>query len=547
MENNKAMGHVIPFERSAEYLRRLAARKVSAGKPLAALELLRLSQRKAGGDAPTQFDIALIYAQIHCPQLSNRALFPLFDDEELGPESLYRAGCNFYAMRMEKSARDCLVLYLQKQPDGRFAPDAVDMIEAVDGDERMISAQDFRINRRTNRALSALTDGRPLLAARLIRRVLALEKKNSGAYALLSFALLACDKKEEGLAAARRALRLSGEDIRALCAMAASLKAVGSAEAAKAFLRRAVLSVENEEDGEFVCRTACDMGAHALARDVLRKMEGAMPLSDELLHLLAAVSYNTGNKDEALRCWRLLRRIDPKDMIAEHRLKSAEAGTLELPLSYQREIPQKEVLERLTRLRTLVQEGVGGLNEQWRENELLERLIRWGLCAPQPGIAEAMMGLLTTIQAEGATAPLLDLLPDATIPDDRKRNALAALCLMGAGGPHYAVIGERITLVHVSRAEKGKNDGQAEMLAQHVRRRLGRLTRNEEAMLLPLCRAACAQERGMSAMFRLRGVEMALLYASGKYSHTGAYTEQHRRLMRFARRIIKEVERCDPS
>ncbi len=541
MENEATMGHVLPFARSADYLRKLAVKQRALGKPVQALEMLRLSQRKAPRDVQTTIELAETYAGMQCPTLSNRALFTLLKDDDVAADCFYGAGCNFYMMRMADCARDCLVMYLQKRPDGKFASEAVDMIETVDADLRMESTIETRLNRRIERVLDSLDAGKPRLAARQVRRALALERRNSGVHALLAFAMLGADNAKGALSAARHAMRCCRDDIRALCAMAAALKANGAAQAAEAFLQRAIDRIENDEDAQLVCQTACEMGEHGFVHSVLLKLEAETPFSDELLHLLASACHNIGQRDEAIRRWKLLRRIDPMDSIAEYRLRLAEENLLPEVIPYQRQVTLEETLERLSRLRVWVQEGGKALWKRWENGDELERLLRWGLTSPEPGVPQAMVGVLSTIGDEKARTVLRDLLCDVASADSLKHTALAALCVMDAKGPFYALIGGRLTLVHVSKADPKVSDPHLDALIRAVKKRLEPLTEEEDAQVASLCRFAVKQAGAMSTAFRARGVELAVRWMRGEKVSLSVRPVLRRKLERYSRRIMKEA------
>jgi len=541
MEEKAITGQVLPFARSAEYLRRLAVKQREMGKLLPALELLRLSLAKAPEDAQTVMEIAETYAQMQCPTLSNRALFSLLDNDEMAPECFYGAGCNFYAIQMFDCARDCLVLYLQKRPDGAFAPEAVDMIEAIDTTNPETSALEMRINRRIERVLDSMDADKPYLAVRQIRRALALEQRNGGTHALLSFALLAAGDEKGALEAARYAMRLTHDDIRAVCAMAAALMANLSGDAARIFLERAVKRAENDDDLQLVCQTACEMGQHATVYKVLARMEAEAPLSDELLHLLASASINVGEKDNALRCWRLLRRIAPMDSVAEYRLKLAEEGKLATPVSYNRQVPLEETLNRLSRLRAWVQEGAPGLGERWAEDDELEKLLRWGGSCTEAGVPQAMIGVLTTMEDARGRAVLKDMLCDVFTPDTLKHSALAALCVMGMKGPYYALVRGRLTLVHVSKVNPKETDVHLKALMATVKRRLGPITQEEETCVGLLCGLSVSHAVANAAV-RARVVELAFRRMRGESVSFEERPGKRRKMERYARRLMKEAQ-----
>ena len=542
MENKATKGQVLPFARSAGYLRRLAVKQRERGKLLQALELLRLSLQKEPENAETLLEMAGTYAKMQCPALSNRALFPLMKNEAVAAECFYGAGCNFYAMRMPAPARDCLVLYLQKQPDGRFSSEAVELIEAIDEMAEEEKQSQSEHSDRIGRALDALDAGKAKLAVRLMRRALSVARKSAGAHALLSFAHLSAGDARAALDSARTALKCDKQDLRALCAMAAALKKSCAGEAADAYLARAIDRMESDEDTQLVCQTACEMGEHACVRSVLKRTEADAPFADELLHLLATACYNAGDTEEAIRRWKLLRRINPMDSVAEYRLKMAEAGRLPAQISYLRQVPLSETLARLGRLRGWVQEGADALRNRFEEDAALESLLRWGLLSAEQGIPQAMIGVLTTLRGPRARDALQDLLCEIGYPDELKHNALAALCLMGVRGPFYALMGDRLTLVHVSRAEMDRQSPRIQSLLRLLRQRLGNLTDSEGQYLEALCRAAASQEGSWPPAFRARAIELAFGLGRGEKRMLPAKPAERRKLERFASRILKEAK-----
>ncbi|MCL1796125.1 MAG: hypothetical protein FWG37_04455 [Clostridia bacterium] len=540
MENEFVNGKVLPFERSAAYLRQIAVRQRKKGRILPALETLRRSLAKEPGNPETQLEVARTYAQMRCPELSNRVLFPLFAREEIAAECFRLAGCNFYAMNMVKSACDCFVLCLQKTPSGRHSREITQLIDRLNVDT--VDRPGEKVQKRMRRVLNALDSGCPALAVRLARRLLALERCSGDACALLAYALLKNGEETAAYAAARRALHWDRDSIRTICAMAIILASTGQKSAARAFLNHAHKKAGKSGDMEYVCRTAYEIGDHARARDALLSLRQTAPLSTELLHLLAAASYNAGERAEALECWRTLQRIDPTDTVAEYRLKEAKTGQLAARITYAPDIPEHEVLSRLSCLSAIVREGVEGIRRRWIEDDTLKRLVHWGLRSSQPGIPEAMMGLLATIRTDCST-PLVAMLSDPYIPDDRKRSAITTLCRMDQNGPYYALINDRISLVRISRVNKASQGiyTQAEVLARRVKTRLGKLLDGEESLLLALCCAALKRDRWTNEAFRIKGIERAVRDIRGEGVHDAGQEIDRRRLARFTRGIMKEA------
>lgn len=540
---NEAMGQMIPFVRSPEYLRKLALKQRGQGRPVRALELLRLSQKKASDDARTKIELAETYAAIHCPMLSNQVLFSLLDDEAHMADSFFFAGRNYIAMRFDSIAQDCLMMYLQKKPQGPHAMEAVELLEMIGQETPKQESMEERVNARINRVLTSLDNGKPMLAVRQIRRALALDRRNGGVHALRSFALLGAGDKKGALAAARKAMHYSQQNIRALCAMAISLKALGMEAAGRGFLLRATKRIEDEEDAQIVCQTACEMGEHQSVQMMLKELEQQVPYAVDLLHLLATASHNAGDTEEAKRCWRLICRINPMDTVAKYRLRRADQDVLEKEISYARQVPLLETLTRLSILRQWMQEGVDALIARWQESDELEQLLRWGLSSDEPDIPQAMLGILTMLSDRRAQQMLLDLLCDVNISNDVKHHALATLCVIGVKGPFYAIIGDRLTLVHVSKVEEWREDDYIMSLFESVKKRFDGLSDQEISQIRALCHIAARNVTPMGETFRMHGVELAMRLLRGERVASATHLPIRRKLERYAFHIMREYQK----
>ncbi len=537
---NETMGRVLPFARSAAYLQRLADKQRAQGHLLQALELLRMSRQKEPEMLETTMEMAETYALMRCPALSNRLLFSLLENDENDAACLYGIGCNFAALGLNACAVDCLALYLHQCRDGEYAAEASELLESLTAEtEESAVGPEARLSLRMERAVGALERGRPRLAARLLRRALALDRRNAGAHALMSFALLGDGRPREALEAARCAVRCCRQDVRAQCAMAASLAALGSMDPARAFLRRAGECMEDDADFSLVCQTARKMGEHETVIRLLTPLENEAPLSDAILHWMASAHYNAGHAGEAVRRWRTLRRIDPMDTVAEYRLRMAEEGALAVPVSYERQVPLEETLSRLSRLRLWVQEGPESLRARWQENTALEPLLRWGLSCPEEGVPGAMMGVLASLGDARARQALRDVLCDPFCLPEEKHNAVAALHLCGETGPFYAEISGRLARIHVARANEAADTARYQALVRAVRARVGE--KAEEAPLQAVCRAVAALPGPMDALFRARAAETALRALWGQPCQLRLARGQWRKIRRCARRILREA------
>lgn len=538
---NDTMGRVLPFARSAAQVRSFASRRQEQGNPLTALDLLHLSLAKAPDDLETVHSLAEAYASLQCWALSNEAFFAALQEEERAPACFFGMGCNFYSMRMYATAHDCLALALQKAPLADFAPDAVEMIEAMEEAESKPNRRELALQRRMSRVMEAMDQGKVRLAARQIRRVLPLDRGGSNIHSLQAFTLLAAGDAKGALKAAREACRLEPRDVRALCAMASVLKTNRALSLARTTLRRAAACADDEEAQQLVCQTACEMGEHAFAADMLLAAEKQSPYDVECLHLLASSLHNCGQTEEAVRRWRLLRRIDPADTVAVYRLNHAANGELPDILPYARQVPLQEMLSRLERLRGWIHEGNDAFVRRWEADEQVAHLLRWGLTCGEPGIPQAMCGVLATVGGERAQALLRSVLCDAGASRALKQSALASLFSTGAEGPFFALMDDHLTLVHVSRAEDDETRADGEgtgTLYRAALRGLSALHREGREDLRRMCETAEKKAGTLSQQDKVRAVQLACCRRFGLTVPYAPPSDKHRKVERLARRIL---------
>lgn len=534
-------GQVLPFSRSAEQVRSLASKRQAQGNPIKALELLWLSLGKAPEDPETLQAMAALYASIGCLALSNYAYFALTSQSEAyASEGFFGLGVNFYDMQLYGTAHDCLVLSLQKNPDAEFASDAIDLLDAIDEMREPADLRSDRMRRRMERVLAAMDDGRANLAVKQIRRVRSLNHPGSGLGSLEAFAKLAAGDEKGALQAARKAARKHPEDVRALCAMASSLKANRSFDAGRVYLHRASEHATRPDEVQLVCQTACEMGEHAFIVSLLSASESHTPYAEELLHLLAVASHNSGNTQGAQDRWRMLRRINPMDTVATYWLQLAEEGRLPEQISYAPDVPLSEILVRLEKLRQMVHEGPEAMQQRWQEDISLEQLLLWGLFCEEPGIAQAMCGVLATLGDSKAQAMLREVLCDPNVAASVKQSVLATLHTMGAKGPYYAVMEDRLTLVHVSKP--GEAEGGAAEEQQPLEALVQDMLRPDDApMMDALCTVAAGLASPLPAALQARAVVLAYCGLHGIQSPFSSTFPNHRKAERLAARIIKEV------
>ncbi|MDR3050453.1 MAG: hypothetical protein LBU67_01860 [Oscillospiraceae bacterium] len=437
--------NVVPFARGPAYLRARAMDHQRAGRMLEALELLRVRAGRDPGDARMQLDLADQYAQMGAYELANRSLFALLQRGECPTDCLMALAENFYAQQDATRAMDCLLAAMRLRPQEEQAERIGALLDELEEEEA--SPPRGRAVRAMRRGMRALETGEPQAALRWIGYAITHGVYGAGAYALRAFAYLAAEDPRRALQDARRAHRIDGQDVQALCAMACALHALGSGVLSAAFLDKGYACAKTSQDYALLCQSACETGHHDLVLQMLSTLRHAHPYAPQLLHMLAVAYWNTGQVLAAVQQWGTLRRIDAENPVIAclHRQAKeqlAQGDVQEPPpeaLSYRMELPVTDCVDHLMTLHRAVQGGPDALCSRLAEDESLVALLRWALSIQDEGSAtrRTVLALLASLPGAQPEKLLLEVLTDLTHGEDNKRQALAALAARGRTGPYY--------------------------------------------------------------------------------------------------------------
>ena len=306
-DNMPGWGQIVPFARSAKELRQRALTQRRGKQWLEAAELLRRAAEQEPENERILLDLSETYSQMGCCALSNRMLLRVLRLNPHNNECYFTMGCNYYAMQAWNQARDCLSVYVRREPKGPHRRESNDLLLTL------YLQRQSRVEQRIGRATQALENGKRHLAARLMRRAFAVASMDSDTHAIAAFLELMEGKPDLSLRLARRAWRLDRRNARALCAMAMSLYQLGSGKTAERFIARAARVAQTDMELSMVAHTACEMGADTHALPALTSLSHQFPLEPTVLHMLAVCHCSLGNIGRPCRfgreCAALIRTI----------------------------------------------------------------------------------------------------------------------------------------------------------------------------------------------------------------------------------------------
>ncbi len=562
---NEQMENVVSFERSGAYLRRKAAENRQDGRYADALTLLYLAREKTPFDAELEMEIAEIFNEMGCCEASNRILMRLLQKGEMKGECLYAIAGNYFALQDVERARHMALMYLSEEPDGDFALDAQELVETAEEVLDQGDAKNEHSEQLMRRGLRALEQGQSERAQRLLIRAV-----NTGggveALTVLSFCYLMQGRAKQALRYAKRAYEDAKGDIRAICALACAQYACGARAQAVRVLESAEAEHPDPAELMLLSQSACDMGLDAMAYRQLRALSAFQPYVPRVQHLLAAAALNLGHVREAARVWGHLCRIFPQDpvysaffRIAKERLAGGdeqEPAKGDARVSYSGQPPQSVSLMWLIDLGTQLVGDPVQLMERIETDDAFYQTLEWLLHVQLPGtdIWRTVLRALARVDCPRVKLLLCDMLTDAAVADEVKREAMTALGVMGERGPLYADIDGRMVRITVRTGVSTKPLSPAyERVLQAVVQRLSPIYGDVGDRVADLWADFVRSEAPQGAMRRPDVWMAALEYAYHQMSGHAVTAEKvgrkrdvpPRMIKRYAARILRHADKED--
>ena len=115
---------VVPFDRSAAYVRHRALKNMRDNNPVDALELMRHAVEHSPDNQEYLLDLAEMYCEMGLHEQSNRILLDLLAERNAPAECYYGLALNQFGRNELESARQALSLYESCASDGEYLEDA---------------------------------------------------------------------------------------------------------------------------------------------------------------------------------------------------------------------------------------------------------------------------------------------------------------------------------------------------------------------------------------------------------------------------------------
>lgn len=458
-KTNKRSGKVLAFEQDSEfYFKRALACLERNNLPDAMLNYRRALRRDMN-NGEIRLAIAELLTQMERYEESNRILLLLADKDDFMAESHFGIGCNLIGLNDYDGARESLERYIEMEPEGEFAYDAFDMLDALD-EYDFVQLDDFSFQpvaqESPDKALVLAYEAREELEAErydsaiaLCKEALVIDPKHSYARNNLALAYYCKRETKKAIIEAERVLAYDKNNLQTLCNLAIFHHGVGDDTRAN-MVADSLIGRESKDPEELnrIALVLTDLERFEEAYVYTQKLASQFPYDVGALHRNAVCAYETGRYQRAKNSYDRLLKIDEQDSIARYyrgQCRAAMAGASKrrkFMIHYQ--VPYDEMLVRISRLNELMSLTQEQLNSQWSEGGEVYSLVEWGFTLPDVNIKRTLLALVAGFGDERAEYLMRDLVLQREQPDLLKRETFLRLAQIGAVPPYIGYIDGRL-------------------------------------------------------------------------------------------------------
>ena len=455
-------GKVLPFQQSGEFFLRRGMTKLDRNNLLDAIVNYRHALSLEPDNAEYKLAMAEALTEINRFDESNKILLTMFEGGlPTHSECYFGMGCNFVGLQDYERAHECFNQYAEVDPNGEFAGEVYDMLDALEDDE--LFNEMFPLTEAfPQEAMEAANKGKTCLerndyegAIKVLEKAVEEHPKLHFLRNNLALSYFCARRFEDALREVQRILFEDPHDIQAHCNLALFSNAVKDTESVEreiAFVKKAY--TEDADDLNRMAVTLLELGRYEDAKPMLSRLLGILPYDTGVVHRYAMCLYELGEYEQAIAQYDKLRKLDPNDSIARYYRgicrAAAAGGPKRANLLFAYQVPYEEVVNRIHRMNEFAKVPYEQLKTLWESSEDFRSLIGWALLLPDVTIKRAMLSLAASFQDRRAETLLRDFALDRNQPDDMKREVFGLLSRMGAKEPYLGYLDGQLVQGRVS-------------------------------------------------------------------------------------------------
>ncbi|MGN0779825.1 MAG: tetratricopeptide repeat protein [Aristaeellaceae bacterium] len=438
-------GKLVPFAPQASRMRRVADTCRRQGRMEDALVLLRRAAEQEDTVAGW-LPVARQLRQMGCYEQASELLYRLCAREDMLPEVWLELGRCQQALRQQEAACDSLYHYLQEDP---YSPEAEEAHILLDSMEQPEQRHGQRQEMLVQRGMRAFRHGQQELGQRRIRRALRMTQERVPLHIALALLALSNRRPGDAIRELNRALRLEPENAHAMSVLCVTLHGMGRRRMALGLLQRCAAMATEPAWEEYFLMAAWTLSAWGVARQYLETRRQKWPCRILLMHPLAELAWQAGDREQALQGWHQILLLDPSDQRAHLMLDWVKSCPDE-PLPARGELPEAMMTQRMTGvLLKLLNKPAMDTVLAW--DSPMRMTMDWGMCVPNPGLQAMLVGIVGSQDEPCVRRWLRERLTlPGTLPDIRQQ-VLVRLADMGDTSPMNVLIGQRMTTAQLTK------------------------------------------------------------------------------------------------
>lgn len=446
-QNKNAGGKILSFRQDIDFYLTRAEKKLDRNDLLAATERYRRAYLSDPADLDACLALADMLGRMQRYEESNRILLVDMSMNDPDPESFFGLACNYYGMQEFDYARESLETYLQMEPDGKYADDAMEFLEVLNDESELRyaigseteSSETLMLCARARRLAETgnIAEAERSLTEYIDKYPNALRAKHT-----LASVCFMQEKTGEALKLVEEVIRADRLNVCARCSKVLFLRTLKRKDEADREMN-AILSLRVNFGVE-------ELGAIALlqleaeqwdkALTTCEQLTGFLPYDPLALHHLATARYMLEDDEGAAECYRTLLRIDPDDTVAKFyvshcKRKPRNGKRHAFPLAYQ--VPITEIIRRLHKITQSLTEDKETFVARWKNDRAFRNLLVWSITIPGDKYTAEMLSIIASAGDTDAERVIRDFLLRTDKDDTLKHYAIS---LLGRINPERCVM-----------------------------------------------------------------------------------------------------------
>ncbi|MBQ2662419.1 MAG: tetratricopeptide repeat protein [Clostridia bacterium] len=465
--NNQANnGKVLAFKKEGEFFYKRGVAMLEKNKILDAVSNFSKAVEINPENEEYVISLAESFSNIGYYDESNRVIFAHFPNLETRPaDGFFGLGCNFAAMMDYENAKACIEQYLSMEPDGEYACDACDMLEAIfmyenekAKDKEKIKLHAVREPLPSIHDVIMAEDDDEKFGVEAIEKRITKDKKLFFLRNLLTIKFFLKHDYKKAEEYTNLVLQDDLDNVHAHCNRVMIASASNNDEMLNKeldYIRS--YRTENMNELNRIGLTLLEYSTPDEALPVLKHMYSKLPYDKTIMHKLAICYYALKEYKKSIELYDKLIKLDEKDDIAFYYRNicacAQNNGITRGGLVIDYEVPMDEVVERVSKIKDFVRLPFEEQLDKWKNDAPSERLIVWGTRCHDIAIKRAMLTLVSTFADKKAEILLRKFLLHENENDDLKREVFGLLAQMQAESPFIGYIGGALIESHVDRIE----------------------------------------------------------------------------------------------